>query len=201
MTRPPSPSMRAHLMPHRLLLICLLGTLLAGCIIRPESTEKARVEFDRSQLGEVIFRTVPAGVTPSQARFDDGVRLAGWRTEPATPKAGDRVTVEFFWETLEAPQDDWKVFVHLEPIGVEGGRINGDHDPARGLYPTRVWRAGEIIVDAWSFSVPGYLQTSGIEIWTGLYRGDTRQGLLPRSGVRNDGQNRAMVGTIPLAKK
>ena len=28
-----------------------------------------------------------------------------------------------------------------------GNRINGDHDPAGGVYPTRYWRPGDIIVD------------------------------------------------------
>ncbi|MDF1564678.1 MAG: hypothetical protein P1V51_16670 [Deltaproteobacteria bacterium] len=178
-------------------LLLLLG--LGACIIRPESTEAARRDFDRAALGDVILRAVPPGANPSQPSFDDGVKLAGWRTEPERPRAGDRVTVEFYWEVLEEPQDDWRVFVHLEPIAVEGGRINGDHDPAGGRYPTRVWRTGEVVADRWAFTIPGYLQTSGIEIWTGMYQGGTRQGLVPRSGVRNDGQNRAMIGVIPLA--
>ena len=195
----PAPLLDPHL-PHRRRpgLGLLLPLLLAGCILRPESTEAARRDFDRAPLGDILLRAPPEDATPAQARYDDGMRLAGWLTRPASPKAGDRVTVDFYWEVLEEPQDEWRVFVHLEPIGVEGGRINGDHNPAQGRYPTRVWRTGEVVLDRWFFTIPGYLQTSGIEIWTGLYRGDTRQGLVPRSGVRNDGQNRAMVGVIPM---
>lgn len=176
------------------------GLLLAGtaCITRAESVESRRRDFDRSGLGDVIARAAPAGLTPVDARLGDGIELVGWQAEPARPRPGDRVTVTLYWKAVEPPQESWKVFVHADPVGGRGGRINGDHEPAQGRYPTQVWREGEVVKDPFTLAVPAGYPASGIELWVGMFEGNDRLEVESRGRVRTDGRDRILAGVVPL---
>lgn len=166
--------------------------------MRAESVESLRREFDRSGLGQEILSSVPPGLRGGGGQFGDGLRFAGWTSSPAEPNGGDTVQIDFYWEVTEGPQTSWKVFVHLEPQQGRGSRLNGDHEPVAGRYPTRVWQAGEVVRDRWSLRLPGHTSSSSLDLWTGFYVGDTRMELTKRRGVRTDGANRLMVGTLQV---
>lgn len=181
--------------------LVLVLALSAGCILRPESQEAARRSFDRTGLADVIHPAPPAtGLAGGIARFNDGIEITGITVSNPSPSAGETVTVDAWYHAAEAPFDNWKVFVHVEAPDNRLDRINADHEPASGRYPTQRWQAGEYVLDRYTFTVPTHLAGRTLEIWTGFYRGDDRLELENKTGIRHDGRNRVRVGVLRPSK-
>src|SRR5207244_4282146 len=85
------------------------------------------------------------------------IALLGFSLDPPEPKRGDKVVVKFFWSAQKPINEDYQVFVHADALGGNARRIHGDHFPAKGKYPTDVWRDGEIIVDPFDLDIPTWL--------------------------------------------
>lgn len=189
-------SMRTRIVPA---LLAATALLLSACIERPPSPRARRDGFDRSRLGDVLMTSAPPATGPN-AIFGDSVQLVRVETNPERPRRGDTVEVTFFYKVLEEADESYKVFVHIDPRGGEGGRINGDHWPAGERYPTDVWRRGEVVRDTWSFRVPSSYRANAIELWTGFYvpGKDDRWPVTNRSDVRHDGNNRVLAHVITL---
>lgn len=190
--------MRCAIPCSRFLGATLAVLLLAGCIERAESVESRRRDFDRSGLADVLLAQAPAELKGGGAQLADGIRFLGMQADPARPSPGDRVTVDLLWSATEGPQENWKVFVHLDPLQGQGTRINADHEPAGGRYPTQVWREGDVVRDRFRFTVPAGYPAGGLEVWTGFFQGDVRLEVENRGQVRTDGQDRILAGIIPL---
>ncbi len=126
--------------------------------------------------------------------FDDKVELIGYDlklTQKGFVGAGRRFRVVWYWRALQTLGAQ-KVFVHIDG---QGNRINGDHDPVEGKYPTKDWRQGDIIVDEQKLTVPANYGVGEYTIYVGLFSGDNR---LPISKGSNDGEDRAPVGTLTV---
>jgi hypothetical protein len=179
----------------------LFGLLASACIERPTSPSDKRAKLDRSGLADLLVREPPASARRVGARFGSSVELSGLEVSPARPRPGGTVSVQFYYRVLDEAEEDYRVFVHAEPHGVSE-RINADHWPAGGRYPTSAWRRGELIRDSWSFKVPSYYEGDGVDLWTGFYlpAKDERWPLSNAGEVRHDGQNRVLAGSIPVGR-
>ncbi len=189
--------MRTHCLAAGALAALLTN---AACIERPPSPRDGRIQFDRGRLSDLLLHEVPGSAKRVGAVFGEAVELAAVEFSPARPKPGDAVAVDYYFRVLEESEEDFKVFVHIDDRGGQAERINGDHWPAAGRYPVKVWRKGEIVKDRWSFRVPSYYNGEGFELWTGFYQPgkDDRWPLANRSEVRNDGQNRVLAASVPM---
>jgi hypothetical protein len=176
--------------------------ILSGCIQRAPSARTRREQWNRGGLaGSVLLRETPSFLKRIGAVYGDSVELTGLDLSPQRPKPGDTVRVTYYFRVLEELDEDYKIFAHIDNRGGgRGERINGDHWPADGKYPTGVWRRGEVVRDEWTFKVPSYYSGMAIEIWTGFYQPgkDDRLPLARRNDVQQDGQNRALAVTIPM---
>jgi len=87
----------------------------------------------------------------SGGAFAEGVELVGYALDrPLAPGLTSRLTL--FWRTGQPLARDYTIFVHV----VDGqGKRWAQHDgwPVGGTYPTREWRAGELVVDPHSLTV------------------------------------------------
>ncbi len=137
-----------------------------------------------SLLGE------PVSEAPGQplARFADGIELyrAGVELE-----ADGRWRVALTWRraalSVAEPEQlntDWTVFVHLLRDGMHVDQA--DRDPALGIYPTSVWRPGDLVVDRHWLSPLGVREPERYQIAVGLYRRDTLDRLPVLSGGTSD---------------
>lgn len=196
MTTPSAPRTLALL----LALAALLG--LAACIERPTSPREKRDKFDRSRLGEVVLKQEPPVSKRVGAVFGNAVELLGVELKPATARPGETVEVTYLFRVLGEAEEDYKVFVHVDDRAGRGDRVNADHWPAGGRYPTSAWRKGEIVRDVWSFKVPGYYQGDGLDLWTGFYQPgkDDRWPLTNKQAVPHDGQNRVRAASLPVTR-
>jgi len=77
---------------------------------------------------------------------------------------GERCELVLYWSAMQPMKRDYNVFIHLLD---EGGDIlaQGDRQPLEGLYPTSLWRPGEVARDKHSLPSPPGLA----EIRVGLY--------------------------------
>jgi hypothetical protein len=85
----------------------------------------------------------------------------------------DTLTVELVWRARAPVNIDYTVFVHLTDPDTGTNIAQQDQMPQNNTYPTRLWQAGEYIVDRYAFALP--TTTFGIRV--GLYDATTGQRL------------------------
>ncbi len=113
----------------------------------------------------------PANLTPppAEARWQNGISLAGYATTPAQPRPGSQLTVNLFWQTGQPITDDYQVFVHL--VNAAGQLVaQNDAVPRLGAYPTPWWLPGVIIEDGHPLALPPNLPPGAYQLVVGLYR-------------------------------
>lgn len=178
--------------PIALTAVLALAVGAGACLPNPESVKERRANFDRKPLeGELILSAPPPGMKETGAVFGDRIKLVGYTLDPPQPKRGDTVEVRLYWSALKPIPEDYEVFVHGDAIGGNARRIHGDHYPAKGKYPTDVWREGEIVVDPFTISIPGSYGPDRLGINVGMYLGDYRVPLTDRGSAPSDNENRS----------
>jgi hypothetical protein len=93
----------------------------------------------------------------------------------------DEVHVTLWWEALNAPGDDYTVFVHL--VDREGHLLsNGDGPPLCGGFPTGMWQPGDVVVDQHVIPLPSDLSVGSYRVRVGWYEPVSGQRLPIGSG-------------------
>jgi hypothetical protein len=138
-----------------------------------------------------LVTTLPDDVTPIEVDFGPDVQLGGYTYE----QTGDTVDVTLYWRTIHAPLVNYLSFVHL--VAADGTIVAQQaFIPVTGLRPSRTWRAGEILADTYSLSLPDDLPAGTYELRAGLFDQDTKE----RPSVTYQGQpqanNQYILGTI-----
>lgn len=176
----------------RVLALAALAVLGTACMPNPQSVKERRATFDREPLlGEIILSKAPPEMREVGAVFGDRIKLLGFSLDPPQPKRGDTVEVTFYWTAVKPIPEEYQVFVHGDAISGNARRIHGDHFPAKGKYPTDVWREGEVVVDPFTISVPGTYGPERLGIYTGMYLGDYRVPLTDKGQAYGDNENRS----------
>lgn len=150
---------------------------------------------NQSFIPKTVLASPPAPEHPVNARYDDRIELLGYDLDlPGgdTVGAGQRFSMTWYWRVLRKPPSGYRVFVHIDGNGL---RLNGDHDPTGGRYPTRLWEPENIIVDVQELTVPANFRTGDYPIYVGWYSGSKR--LAVRSGP-SDGEDRVRAGALPV---
>ena len=79
----------------------------------------------------------------------------------------DRATGEtvalLIWQAASPPSHDWSVSVRLLQGGQEIAQLDRVH-PVSGAYPTSGWASGELVADAYPFTLPPGVSPDGIKI-------------------------------------
>jgi hypothetical protein len=131
--------------------------------------------LDRIPLGYVVmpWSGDMEDAEPIQAAFAGGIHLIGSEVEQVG--AGETMAVTLFWQSVEAVDEDYVVFVHLLD---EAGQLVANHDgpPAGGRFPTASWRPGMTVPDVHTLTLPPDLTPGTFELRAGLYD--------PQSGER-----------------
>ncbi|RME52969.1 MAG: hypothetical protein D6790_18180, partial [Caldilineae bacterium] len=88
---------------------------------------------------------------------------------------------------LAAPQDRYKVILHLED---ESGRkwAAGDAEPGLFFTPTTRWQAGEIMEDWIHLTVPEDAPPGRYKLLTGMYHAETVENLPISGGIQVGGR-------------
>lgn len=148
---------------------------------------------NQSFIADAVRSEPPKPEYAVGASFDEKIELVGYDLElPASDSVGggQRFTVTWYWRVLEAPPPSYEIFVHIDG---HGRRLNGDHVPVAGRYPTKLWEAGDWISDAQELTVPANFPAGDYTMHVGLFSGSKR--LEVKSGAQ-DGANRVNAGTL-----
>jgi len=122
------------------------------------------------------------------AAFEEGIRLTGYRLD-ALPEG--KLRMRLYWQSNSQPSDDYTVFVHV--LGPGGLVVQDDARPARGYYPTSLWRAGDMVLDEHVVSLGEPFDPTRHRIVVGLYQLET----LERLQVLDDAGH-AMADSVTL---
>lgn len=175
----------------------LLTLAAAGCIVEAPggASPAARRQATVAQLPPLTVR--------SGANFEGKVEVVGASFQPGRAVPGEPVKVTLFFKVLAPLTEDYLVFVHVEDAAGRAERLNLDHRPAGGLYPTSAWRVGETVKDEFSFTLPTRAPVpENLSLLFGFWQPetDTRLKLSNPEAVRNDGSNRVLLAQLPVAR-
>jgi len=114
--------------------------------------------------------------------------------QPEPGVLGQPLVLTHFWK-VEKPVvgGDWQIFVHLGIPSQPGAFLNADHTAVRGAYPTSQWKPGTIFRDDQLLRLPPDLPTTELQLFVGLYQGETRM-VLDQADKGQD--NRLAAGTL-----
>jgi 4-amino-4-deoxy-L-arabinose transferase-like glycosyltransferase len=151
-----------------------------------------------------VLQKLPAGMGLSGARFGDRVELIGMRLSDHVEPGGIlRVTtywrVTSYWHTLQTMQRDQRLLIRLmRPDGNSAGQL--DATLGTNLYPTTLWRPGQIIVDTHDVRADADLPL-GMELRVHLGVGDELNPLLAVFGyLAWDSGDVAEVGRVQVVR-
>ncbi|HEY1586149.1 MAG TPA: hypothetical protein VGH63_10720, partial [Polyangia bacterium] len=153
-------------------------------------------ERDLNPLRLYVSERAPTPSHPLSINFDNKVELIGWDAPAAIGSRQDFKLKLYFKVNAPLP-GSYKIFVHIDGAGT---RINGDHVPLDGKFPTNYWVVGSYITDEHTIK-PGDNNTGAApnsgpyQIYMGMYLGAERLKIV--SGP-SDGDNRARLGGITV---
>lgn len=175
------------------LLVLVSFLSMRGCLVRAPSIETG-VQAPRAQPsgGPREFRP--------GANLGDAVELTAFLVQPGTPAPGDTVRAQFQFKVLKALPADYLVFVHVEDAEGRTEKLNVDHAPVQGRYPTSQWKPGDTVRDEFQIYLPPSAGVRQYRVWMGLWdpKSNARLPLTNPQTVRNDGQNRVLAGELQL---
>ncbi|MFW5940498.1 MAG: ArnT family glycosyltransferase [Chloroflexota bacterium] len=111
---------------------------------------------------------------PLAATFAGEIQLVGYNLEQLE---GRRYGLQLVWQALQAPTDDYTVFVHL--LREDGSCCLWQQDvmPRQGTYPSSRWVAGEYVLDEYEIEIPPEAAAGERQLEVGLYVAETGQRL------------------------
>ncbi|MHB8879195.1 MAG: hypothetical protein ACYC8T_36310 [Myxococcaceae bacterium] len=167
----------------------------AGCIVEAPSGQKANPEKARAVVAQAPPATVQNG-----ANLEGKIEIVGATLTPGRVMTGESVKVAVFFKVLDTIDQDLTVFVHADDADGRTDRVNADHKPAGGSYPTNQWKKGETVKDEFSLYVPPGMPVRGLNLYIGFWdpKTDARLKLMNPDAVRSDGNNRILVAQIPV---
>jgi hypothetical protein len=81
----------------------------------------------------------------------------------STDRATGETVVLLVWQAMAAPSQDWAVSVRLTQDGQEIAQLDRAH-PVSGAYPTGRWSPGEVVADAYPFTLPPGAEVDGLTV-------------------------------------
>jgi len=95
------------------------------------------------------------------------VRFLGYDLE-SYPVAGEEVSLILYWQTLNAIEHDYTIFVHL--LGPDGQLLaQCDGPPLDGIYPTSKWVVDDVLIHRVTLKVPSDAQPGKYDLLVGMY--------------------------------
>ena len=129
------------------------------------------------QVARIERRLVEDYAPPirAEARFGKSVKLLGYGLRPYEPRPGGVLELAYYWMALQWIPEDLSIFVHFRLD--DQIRLQQDHAPLAGRYPTSRWREGERIRESYRLRLPRDLPPGEYEIRIGVWNPKTGERL------------------------
>ena len=140
----------------------------------PVVTPNGAAPDDVATLGDVKVPMDAQNASPSHAldvTLGSAIQLNGYDLQLRS----QQVAVRLYWQARAKTNQDYKVFVHISNAQ---GQVAAQQDrlPDGGRYPTRIWDAGEKVIDAYQISTAA-LAAGQYSIFVGMYSPETGERL------------------------
>jgi hypothetical protein len=147
----------------------------AGQPVEPPAVGLVRVVPNAPPSGDRAQQTPPQPEYSLAYDFGGQIALVGYDSS-AEIGAGDTLTLTLYWQAVQVPHGDYKVFVHL--LDETGALVAQDDAPPRGgRYPTWAWQPGDLVPDSHQVTFPGERPPGPYRWAVGLYLPDTQERL------------------------
>ena len=83
-------------------------------------------------------------------------------------RAGEALSIDVFWEATARPAQDYSVFLHVSDALDAPPLVQTDAQIG-GTFPTGAWRAGDVIHDRLTLTLPDDLAPGSYEVLMGTY--------------------------------
>ncbi len=135
---------------------------------------------------------VRAITNPIEANFAHRIALRGFGISNATPNAGETVSLDLHWQTLQKMVYAFTTFIHM--LDSNGNIVaQSDVQPGQGQWPTNTWQRNEWLTDQVSISLPAELPPGQYQIIVGWYHIESGQRL---TLADDETQNSIILSTI-----
>jgi hypothetical protein len=116
-------------------------------------------------------------LTPQELLYGDQARLLGYRVEPESAAAGERVQVTLCWEAARPLEQDYTLFVHL--LGRDNARVAERITySGQGRFPTSLWPPGRAFCESYWLEIAPWADAPELyALEVGLYDAATGQRL------------------------
>src|SRR5581483_9578831 len=116
----------------------------------------------------------------SEFRLGIPISEPSFSSSPSTLKPGNVIQVRYSLRAQSDKLDDYSVFMHLvDAQGKIAAQFDGQ--PYRGVYPTSLWDAGEVVSDEFEIVIPQNVSAGDSTLEFGIYRSSDKV-RLPVSG-------------------
>ena len=136
----------------------------------PEQTIRLNgIDYAWIYPGPIVGSQAPATVEiPLGGEFGGELRLHGYHVSSPTPRSGEPLGVNFFWEVLVPPPADRFIFLRL--VDAQGRTwARADSPPVLGLWPVERWQPGMFIEDAQELLIPAGTPPARYRLEVGVY--------------------------------
>jgi hypothetical protein len=139
-----------------------------------------------------VLRRAPRIAHPRRDELGASIRLLGYELEPRTLVPGEVLHLTLYWQSIETPAGNYKVFNHL--VGTDGF-LGGQADglPGGSLVLTGEWVPGEVIIDRYEVVMEEDAPPGDYTLLTGMYRPDDGYRLPALDGNGEHWPNDAIV--------
>lgn len=160
-------------------------TALAAVLVFTTSPQLVSASYDPATIGVI-----------SNAEFGAQIRLLGYEFSTERAEPGQTVSFSFVWQAIKDLDEHYMLFVHLLNMDNQNGGIK-DGPPTRNLYPTRYWRAGEVIRDQRTVTIPANAAPGVYRVEIGFYPLTNYQRLevITADGTKD---NRLVIGRVTV---
>ena len=122
-------------------------------------------------------KDLPATLRAVNIVYAEQMELLGYETSARRALPGEAITLTLYWRALKEMDEDYSLGVRVLDADQQiiGAR---DSYPGRGMLPTSLWRAGQIIRDAYWLPINADASAPGIaHIQVALYSRETKRDL------------------------
>lgn len=163
-------------------------------------------EEDKSFVAKHIFEEPPEIEYPTLYEnkegqkvhpvFDDALEMLGYNLDHekesdgyAAYRWGETAVIDYYFRVKKRVPSSQKIFLHVD---YPGNRINGDHYPNDGEFPTNYWVPGDIVRARHNLEIDNYATPGLYTLNFGFFLGSNRMKVEPREA--HDGRNRITMG-------
>ena len=135
--------------------------------------EEYVARFDRDLSGPIFETNGPVGApTPDRVvdfRFDEAIRLVGYRLRGQDNVPGGSVALTLYWQATAPVPRPYSVFTQVidRSDAYKAGQQDGE--PGCNLFPMNTWRPGQVIVDRYTIRLAEDARPGTYTLLIGLY--------------------------------